>query len=250
MADNNFQNGPGGRLIKALSDATTVNRPPDPVVSPYPGKMLPEVVVEAAKKEPVAYDEINYLNPFDYKYVVTKGLKKLNTLAGGTIERGGHERESYSDLISRLEQTPGTLQYLIKNSSKLPYLSGPFSGTANIGIGAFNLAKDYDINRLAAAAGDVVMDPINRFPAGRLAKYGLTGAANLISKFPSRAALAKRMLMLGNAAPYVDAAGDAIEAVESYSDYKDKPRYEPKEMTPQQQEFMKKLSQYNFGNVK
>jgi hypothetical protein len=247
---NNFQNGPGGRLVKALSDTTRVDSGVAPSV--YPGKMLPEVVVEApaAKKGPVVYDEINYLNPFDYKYVVTNGLKTLNTLAGGTIERGGHKRESYSDLTNRLEQTPGTLQYFIKNSSRLPYVNGPLSGPANFGIGAINLAKDIDFNRTAAAVGDVVLDPVNRFPLGRLAKYGLKGAANLLSKFPSRAAAAKRMLMLGNAAPYVDAAGDVIEGAESYSDYKDKPRYEPKEMTPKQEEFLKKLSGYNFGIVK
>jgi hypothetical protein len=278
---NNFQNGPGGRLVKALSkttqsasDATSVEmgkppiiiRPsariyneiddpyaqkvkgdnnfivnfkprsiaeltqdqatggvkPAPIISPYPGKMLPEVVVEApaAKKEPVLYDETNYLNPFDWKYAVTKRLKMFNTIDGGNIERDGRNRETYSDLISRLEQTPGTLQYGLKNT---PY-----------------------INSAAGAIGDVLLDPFNRVPLGVGAKYGL----HFLSKFPSRAAAQKILLGLGDAAPYIDSGLDVIEGVESYNDYPNKPRFEPKKMTPQQKEFLQKLSEYNFGNVK
>jgi hypothetical protein len=216
-------------------------------VSPYPGKMLPEVVVEAPASSKIEYDKIDYLNPFDYKYVVTKGLKKANAFLGGNIERGGYDRESYSDLINRLEQTPGTFQYWIKNGPKIPTINHPILSPINFGIHTLNAAKDVDANRKAAALGDVVLDPINRVPVGRMAKFGLHGVANFVQTLPRGAKAAQRLMNLGSAAPYVDLAGDVAESADSYIEYPNKPRFEPKKMTPQQKEFLQKLSEYNFG---
>lgn len=218
MADNKFSEGPGGRLQRAQADATRVaERAREPII---PGRMLPAVEITAPAI--VEYDKINYLNPFDWKYAATLGLKQIASRRfGNDIERGGPKRESYSDLINRLEQTPGTLQNRLKNS------------------------ENSHVNRRAAAIGDVLLDPLNRVPIGRYLKKG----AAFLAPFVTNANRSKRLLQLGNAAPYIDAGGDIIEGVESYGNYPDKPRFYPG-LTPQQEDVLQKISQYNFGNVK
>jgi hypothetical protein len=229
MADN-FQNGPGGRLIKAQADATSVNRDPRPN-GPYI----------------VQYDKIDWANPFDWKLGVVKGLKKANTFFGGDIERTGYDRESYSDLINRLEQTPGTVQNAIQKVP-IPRIPSPLAGPANLAIGALNTVRP-SINRGAAAVGEEALDPLNWIPAGRAAKTGFTLASN-IANMPQKAA--KVLKFLGNASPWVDRISDASDVVNQYLEYPTKPKFEKKEkeMTPQQKEFLQKLSGYNFGNVK
>jgi hypothetical protein len=230
--------------VKAMqSDATQVARPPmDKIIG---GKMLPDVEIIAPKKA-VEYDKINYLNPFDSKYAVTKALKKINTLAGGNIEKGGYNRETASDLISRLEQTPSTIQNSIKNAQPIPNAPNlPFgvSAPVNFAVNAFNNVISPRTNQTAAALGDVILDPVNVAPAGRLAKKGLQGAASLIpTTFPK---VAQRLRVLAGAAPWIDRGGNVVEGVESYNDYTKKPV--PKDLTGEQKELLSKLIKYKFN---
>lgn len=227
------------------SDATAVRQAQ--VEKILPGRLLPEIEITAPAK-PIKYDEINYLNPFDSKYVVTKLLKKANTALGGNIEKGGYNRESYSDLISRLEQTPGTLQNSIKNTPNIPNVPNlPFAIAApvNLGINAFNTVRP-EVNRVAAATGDVVLDPVNWVPAGRAVKGVLKGAASLIN-VPK---LTKRLNVIANASPYIDRGLDVLEAGESYANYDDKPRISQpvvEDLTPEQKKLLEKVSKYNFN---
>jgi hypothetical protein len=231
MAQNNFNNGPGGRLVRAQADATNVNRDPRPN-GPYI----------------VQYDKIDWTNPFDWKLGVVKGLKKANTMLGGDVERTGYDRESYSDVINRLEQTPGTIQNAIK-TVPIPNIPSPFAGTANLAISAFNAVRP-SVNRGAAAVGEEVLDPLNWAPIGRAAKTGLIAASN-IANVPKRAA--QVIKVLGNAAPWVDRISDASDVVNQYLEYPTKPKFQKEStqrLTPQQSDFLKKLSQYNFSNGK
>jgi hypothetical protein len=227
----------------AKPDATQVARPMvDKIIG---GKVLPAVEVLAPK--PVAeYDKINYLNPFDSKYAVTKALKKINTLAGGNIEKGGYNRETASDLISRLERTPGTIQNSIKNAPPIPNAPNlPFgvSAPVNFAVNAFNNVVSPRTNQTAAALGDVILDPVNVAPAGRWAKKGLQGAASLVSMTPR---VAQRLRVLAGAAPWVDRGGNVVEGAESYIDYSKKPV--PKDLSPQQKEMLLQLARYRFQN--
>ena len=230
MADNKFMEGPGGRLQRAQADATKVNRDPRPK-GPYI----------------VMYDKIDYTNPFDWKLGVVKGLKKANTMLGGDIERTGYDRESYSDLINRLEQTPGTIQHTIKKVP-IPNIPSTFAGPANLAINAFNYVRP-GVNRSAAAVGEEVLDPLNWPPAGRFAKFGLN-LASKIANMPAKAA--KALKILGSAAPWLEKGKDAFDVAQEYIKYPTKPKFrqEEQEMTPQQKEFLQKLSEYKFGNVK
>jgi hypothetical protein len=54
---------------------------------------------------------------------------------------------------------------------------------------------------------------------------------------------------LGNTAPWVDRGKDVAEGGNSYLEYENKPRYN-QELSPQQREFLKRISQYNFSNMK
>ncbi len=230
MADNRFLQGPGGRLQIAQADATRVNRDSRPD-GPYIAM----------------YDKIDYTNPFEWKLGVVKGLKKVNTMLGGDIERTGYDRESYSDVINRLEQTPGTIQHTIKKVP-IPNIPSYFAGPANLAINAFNSVRP-GINRGAAAVGEEVLDPLNWPPAGKFAKFGLN-LASQIANMPSKAV--KALKILGNAAPWLEKGKDVSDVAAQYINYPTKPKFrqEEKEMTPQQKEFLQKLSQYNFGNVK
>jgi hypothetical protein len=231
---NNFQNGPGGRLVKAQADATSVNRDPRPN-GPYI----------------VQYDKIDWANPFDWKLGVVKGLKKANTFFGGDIERTGYDRESYGDVINRLEQTPGTVQYLAKNAPKIPNIQSPLAGPANVGINALNAIVGPGNNRGAAAVGEVVLDPVNYMvgAAARGLQLGLPAVSQMANLGPKAAQALKT---IGNAAPWVDRGNDVAEGVTEYRKYPTKPKFEKKEkeMTPQQKEFLEKLSRYRFANVK
>jgi hypothetical protein len=232
MADNSFSQGPGGRLLRAQADATSVGRDARPN-GPYI----------------VQYDKIDWTNPFDWKMGVVKGLKKANTMLGGDIERTGYDRESYSDLINRLEQTPGTAQNVLKSAPKIPNIPSSFAGPANMAINVFNAVRPF-VNRGSAAVGDVVLDPVNRAPVGKAAKYGLTLASN-VANMPKRAA--KILSVLGQYSPLADAGGDVVEAIGEYKKYPTKPKFfreQPQDLTPQQNDFLKKISQYNFANVK
>jgi hypothetical protein len=231
MADKNFKGGPGGRLIKAQADATAVNQDPRPN-GPYI----------------VQYDKIDWTNPFDWKLGVVKGLKKANTILGGDIERTGYDRESYSDLINRLEQTPGTIQNAIKNAP-IPNIPSPFVGPANLAINAFNVVRP-SVNRGAAAVGEEALDPLNWPPIGRAAKAGLISASN-IANIPRRTAQVLRVL--GKSAPWVDRISDATDVVNQYLEYPTKPKFQKpstQKLTPQQKDFLEKISGYNFANVK
>jgi len=285
---NNFQNGPGGRLVKAQADATSVYQNPTPtLVAPVKRpsdavmkkllegggeRKLSEIkplegLLEARKdatrvnfdprpKGPyiIQYDKTDLLNPFDWKYEVVKGLKKANSLLGGDIERGGYEKESYSDLINRLEQTPGTIQHSIKNFKGIPNIPSPLAGPANVGINALNAVVGVvgpKNNRGAAAVGEVVLDPIN-YMVGAAAKglqLGMPAISQMANLGPR---VAQALKTIGNAAPWADRGGDVVEGVIEYNKYPTKPKFEKKEkeMTPQQKEFLKKLSGYNFANVK
>lgn len=237
---------------KMSSDATAVKPTLTEKISP--GVMLPAVEITAPAK-PIKYDEINYLNPFDSKYAVTKALKKANTALGGNIEKGGYNRESYSDLISRLERTPGTIQNEIQkgpipNISAPPFAS-PIVDPANLAINAFNVIRP-NFNRAAAAVGDVALDPANRIPVGRAAKTLFKGASTLAGSVNSaRAAkLAKGLEFLSDVSPTVDNASDVIEIANSYSNYTDKPKTpQPvvEDLTPEQKRFLEKASKYNFS---
>ena len=231
MADNKFKGGPGGRLVQAQADATSVIRDPRPK-GPYI----------------VQYDKIDYTNPFDLDLAVVKGLKKANTLLGGDVERTGYDRESYGDVINRLEQTPGSLQNNIKIAPKIPNIPSPLAGPVNLGINAINFVRP-GVNRVAAASGDVVLDPINRIPVGKSAKLGLYMASG-ISGLPRK--VASGMRSLGVAAPWIDRGSDVVQGVKEYMNYSKKPKFQKKEreMTPKQKEFLQKISSYNFGNVK
>lgn len=231
MADNKFNSGPGGRLLKAQADATMVNRDPRPN-GPYIAQ----------------YDKIDYMNPFEWKLGVVKGLKKINTALGGDIERTGYDRESYGDLINRLEQTPGTIQNAIKTVN-IPTVPSPIAGPLNFGINAVNAVRP-SINRTAAAVGEEALDPLNWIPAGRAAKTGLNIISNM-AKIPPR--VAKLIRVIGNSAPWVDKASDTYDVVNEYLDYPTKPKFHKEneqKLTPQQNEFLNKISKYNFGNVK
>lgn len=282
---NNFQNGPGGRLVKAQADATSVYQNPTPtLVAPVKRpsdavmkKLLEEDgerksiqikplegLLEARKdatrvnfdprpKGPyiIQYDKTDLLNPFDWKYEVVKGLKKANSLLGGDIERGGYEKESYGDLINRLEQTPSTLQNSIKNFSGIPNIPSPLAGPANLGINALNAVVGPKNNRGAAAVGEVVLDPIN-YMVGAAAK-GLQLGMPAISQMANLGPRAAQALKtIGNSAPWVDRGNDVAEGVTEYNKYPTKPKFEKKEkeMTLQEREFLQKLSRYNFANVK
>ena len=282
---NNFQNGPGGRLVKAQADATSVYQNPTPtLVAPVKRpsdavmkKLLEgggeiksseikplEGLLEARKdatrvnfnqrpKGPyiIQYDKIDLLNPFDYKYEVVKGLKKANSLLGGDIERGGYEKESYGDLINRLEQTPGTTQYIVKNFKGIPNIPSPFAGPVNLGINALNAVVGPKNNRGAAAVGEVVLDPIN-YMVGAAAKglqLGMPAISQMVNLGPR---VTQALKTIGNAAPWADRGGDVVEGVTEYNKYPTKPKFEKKEkeVTPQEKEFLQKLSRYNFGIVK
>jgi hypothetical protein len=229
MPNNNFKGGPGGRLVKAQADATKVEKQFPIIVNPAfpPGVMLEPVEVVAPSNK--TYYPKPYFPEQDTIQMNLKGfvnnLKQINKDLGGNIWKGGNKNETYSDVISRLEQTPGTLQYKLKNTFP-------------------------NVNRIAAATGDVVLDPLNRVPFGRMAKYGLHGVANFVKTLPMGAKAAQKLMMFGNAAPYIDLAGDAAEAVDLHIDYPNKPRINFETMTPQQKEFLQKLSEYNFGIVK
>ena len=234
MADNNFKGGPGGRLIKAQADATSVNRDPRPK-GPYI----------------VQYDKTDLLNPFDWKYEVVKGLKKANTLLGGDIERGGYEKESYSDLINRLEQTPGTVQHVAKNFRGIPNIPSPLAGPVNLGINALNAVIGPGNNRGAASVGEVVLDPVNYMigAAARGLQLGLPAVSQMANLGPKAT---QALRTIGNSAPWLDKGGDVVEVGMEYNKYPTKPKFEKKEkqITQQQKEFLQKLSGYNFGNVK
>jgi hypothetical protein len=238
MANNKFKEGPGGRLVRAQADATRVNFDPRPK-GPYI----------------VQYDKIDILNPNDWKYGIVKGLKKANTMLGGDIERGGYDKESYSDVMNRLEQTPGTLQNVIKEA-ELPTIPSPIAAPVNVGIKAYNAARPY-INRGAAAVGEVALDPANFF-GGRIIK-GVGQGLKLASQIPNISARAAQVLQgTGVAAPWINRAKDVGEIVGQYIGYPTKPKFnqdvirreEEKSLSPSQKEFLQKISRYNFGNVK
>lgn len=282
---NNFQNGPGGRLQKAQADATSVYQNPIPtIVAPVkrPSEAVMKKLVEEdgkrksikikplegfleARKDAtsvnldprpkgpyiVQYDKTDLLNPFDYKYEIVKGLKKANTMLGGDIERGGYEKESYGDVINRLEQTPGTLQHSIKNFSGIPNIPSPLAAPANLGINAFNAVVGPKNNRVAAAVGEVALDPVNYMigAAARGLQFGMPAISQMANLGPKAAQVLKN---IGNAAPWLDRGGDVVETTTEYNKYPTKPKFEKKEkeITPQEKEFLQKLSGYNFGIVK
>jgi hypothetical protein len=169
MAGIKFGDGPGGRLIKSQSDATKVEKQLPVMGNPAfpPGVMLNPVEVVAQANKPKG--KINYWDIFDadsYTYGPINFLKGANTLLGGNVAKNGHERETYSDVISRLEQTPGTIQNKIKNIAPLVQpVPSPFAGMSNLAISTVPYT-----NRTSAATGDIVFDPINHIPFGRWAK--------------------------------------------------------------------------------
>lgn len=170
----------------------------------------------------VEYDEINYANPFDWKLGLVKGLKKANTLLGGNIEQGGYNRESYGDLIDRLKRTPGTIQNTINNNPAL---------------------KSTGINEAAAYAGETVLDPVNKIPVGKLSRLGIMIAATR-KKVPEKSAWVLRQM--AGAGPYIIKGNEVYQSAQNIMN----PKEREDVMTPQQKEFVKKLSGYNFGNVK
>jgi hypothetical protein len=133
----------------------------------------------------------------------------------------------------------------MKNTPNIPNVPNlPFAIAApvNLGINTFNTVRP-EINRVAAASGDVVLDPVNRVPVGKGAKAILQRAAPLVASIPRKA---KALQMLANASPYIDKAGDAVEAGESYVDYTKKPV--PQGLSLQQKQMLNNLIKYNFGN--
>jgi hypothetical protein len=181
----------------ASSDATSVA--PVREESVLPGRMLPEVVVEAPYEYTPRSVSPNYLNPFNWGKASTSALKGLNSLAGGRISDAGNPNETYSDLTSRLAQTPGTLQH--ENEKVNP-----------------------GINRYIAAAGDVLLDPFNRVPVGSLAKKGFNALSSLSTAYPI---VEKTLRTAGVIAPWADRTKDVEETISSYSGYKNKPKIEP-----------------------
>jgi len=163
-----------------------------PIVAPkiIPGQLLPEVSITAPAKVNTGID---YANPEDWSLIAPMLLKKANTAIGGNIERGGNDRESYSDLMWRLAHTRGTAQH---------YLHGTYP----------------NVNKYAGVGGDVILDPVNVAPIGRGAKALLKGAsAAVMASGATRQA--RNLNILGETAPWIDRAGDFYSAVKSYMGY-------------------------------
>ena len=163
-----------------------------PIIPPkiIPGQLMPEISITAPAKVNTGID---YANPEDWNLIAPMLLKKANTAIGGNIERGGNDRENYSDLMWRLAHTRGTPQH---------YLHGTYP----------------NVNKYAGVAGDVILDPVNVAPIGRWAKTGLKGAATL-AQASGASKQARNLNILGDAAPWLDRAGDFYSAVKSYMGY-------------------------------
>jgi hypothetical protein len=80
-------------------------------------------------------------------------------------------------------------------------------------------------------------------------QFGMPAISQMFNLGPTATQALKT---IGNAAPWLDRGGDVVETGIEYNKYPTKPKFEKKEkeITPQQKEFLQKLSSYNFGNVK
>jgi hypothetical protein len=134
-----------------------------------------------------------------------RALKYANKLLGGHVGEGGHPNETYSDVTYRLSKTPGTIQNRF------------FSGGEN---------------RVNAAVGDVIFNPVNLIPVGGMAAKGL-GALSSAVGVSKAARTFNRMAQMAKPTAVMS---DVAEGVESYDDYINKPPI--KNLTNEQQKFM------------